>query len=95
MIWKVRDSNRWRKRFAVFPKKIGNRWIWLSRYAWRLSSYRDVPFNIMSWGSYEEWSLPCGYSVWKEYRNVAASLGSSGHWITPKTALKLVDKHRG
>ena len=82
MIWRKRDPDRWRKRFAVFPMRIGERWVWLRRYAWR--PLRDIdppiwspdPFSaIFSHLRWEEWRLPDGYVVW---RRLEAFMGSSG-----------------
>lgn len=32
MRWTAKDSSRWRHRFAIFPVKIGDHWIWLEWY---------------------------------------------------------------
>ena len=35
----------WRTGFAVLPRRVGDRWIWLSRYAWRPVQIRmDGPY---------------------------------------------------
>jgi len=95
MIWKVRDPNRWRKCFAVFPKRIGDKWIWLSRYAWRPLPEEYTQSPPFAFRFYQEFSLPCGYCIWKEHFNVVGCPLVSISWVSPKATLKVVDEHRG
>jgi len=92
MIWKVKDPNRWRKGFAFFPKTIGNRRIWLSRYAWRPLPEEDHKLLLYQKCCYEEFSLPCGYIVWKKYVYYTGLLLLSESWVKPKPTLKVVNQ---
>ena len=81
MIWKVKDHNRWRKRFAFFPMVIGERWIWLSSYSWRNATKEIRGLLSCDKLYYEIWKLSDGYTVWR-------SLDLSNRfvltcWVTP------------
>lgn len=36
MKWAAQDYYRWRFRFAFMPRQIGEQWIWLEYFEWRL-----------------------------------------------------------
>lgn len=43
MRWKAPDLNKWKRRFAWLPVKIGSEVIWLERYQSRcMGEYREV-----------------------------------------------------
>ena len=72
MIWHRREDERyyrWRRRFALFPRKVGPYRIWLEPYTWRNCRPHECPpakpfeimFNEFRW--HEEWQLRSGYTV--------------------------------
>lgn len=69
MIWRNKDENRWRYRFALFPMTIGDRRVWLSRYAWRpLPEFTVYGHRFRQ--TFQEWSLPDGYTIIREIFSV-------------------------
>ena len=87
MIWNKRDPFRWRKCFALFPKRIDERWIWLERYAWRplteeetpsedtiiRSEYGSITLPAVFGCSWEEHTLRDGYTRWRKSRYTGLS----------------------
>lgn len=39
MRWHGRDRNKYRKRYAWFPRCVEGEWIWLQWYWWRSCGY--------------------------------------------------------
>ena len=100
MIRKERDVYRWRRRFALFPRKIGTQWIWLERYAWRYLTTEDVlpllkklylvgPLRISTWSEFT--IKEPGYTVWREtVYPMLAMCPPSHYWHTPLPRLRAV-----
>lgn len=76
MIFDIADPTvkaaRWRKRFAFLPKRIGDRRIWLERYAWRelnddeIGRFPRPIFSTMSYREHREYVIKCdGYCAWR------------------------------
>lgn len=89
MIWTKRSPYRWRKKFALFPKRVGDKWVWLQRYAWRRLTPDEVPdvdpIYTVFW---REYSLPNGYLVWRYY--VFCGGQTAVDWHQPMNKLKVV-----
>lgn len=67
MKWNVKDSYRWRRRFALWPTRVGNRRIWLGEYAWRPLKKAErphYPLRVATWG-WRAYALPDGYACWR------------------------------
>lgn len=104
MKWNKRDPKRWHLRFAIRPRRIGERWIWLERYAYRridnpnkLSEITD-PTYILSlslsfyfYSFWREYTLPDGFTRWREQSTMLGSFAPpSITWHKPKVKLKVV-----
>lgn len=99
MIRTQRDPYRWRRRFALRPRKIGTQWIWLEWYAWRPLKTVEVAqlLNDLyligplrpSW--FEEFTIRrTGYTVWRETWISLAMSPPTRIWHRPRANLRAV-----
>ena len=74
MRWPVRkpDPYRWRRRYAIRPRRIGDRWIWLQAFAWRPFRPEEEPARdwrmiglgvLVGFSERRVYTLPDGYTV--------------------------------
>lgn len=90
------DVYRWHKRFALFPKRIGDRWIWLEKYAWRRMEKEEhtdpastkISFRFYSF--WEEFALVDGYTAHLETSGSFGHGFSTSDWHKLKPRLKVV-----
>lgn len=100
MIWEspFSDYYRWRHRFALLPKRIGERRIWLEQYAFRYLHADEYTVGAEWWriptllpGVFTEWreyALRDGYMVWRKRRYCGSIYSTS--WYRPKVKLEVV-----
>lgn len=99
MIRAERDYYRWRRRFALWPRKIGKQWIWLEWFAWRPLKTVDVAAILNeqcllgplrpSW--WTEFTIKrSGYTAWRESIMPMAMCAPCHIWHRPRTKPELV-----
>lgn len=94
MIFKLRPSRdlyRWRYRFALWPKRVGERKVLFEWYAWRYLP-KSEGFDIVSMMFQtisQEFVLKSGYAAVKVTTISVYSFGllASSHWERPKPYL--------
>lgn len=86
MICPQRDPDRWRRRYALRPRRIGEHWVWLEWFAWRPMSNKEIPPAMLrDMTLWREYNLKrIGYTVWRE-EVIPVSVGPSIHvWHRPQ-----------
>lgn len=99
MIWNrpKKDPYRWHKRYAIFPRTIGERRIWLEPYAWRYlrpgEEYKVNWYPMRGVGKdHKQFTLRDGYTMNRtQYFTLPPGFPMwSNHWWRPKNHIRAV-----
>ena len=90
MLWHRRAEERyyrWHRRWALFPRRVGEYRVWLQSYAWRRLRPEEEPklgpFYLpspMIIKLYTEWQLASGYAVRREKFTIIGNPIWSNSW---------------